>query len=193
MTRKELKQRAKERFKFHYGMAILAILLPFVILSAASSIVVGVIFLMPIMVGQAYMYLSFDNDAPTEINALFKGFKSDIYLKNVLTLFLKGLFIFLWTLLLIIPGIIKTYAYALTEYILADDTVETDDAITLSRQWMNGHKLELFVIHLSFIGWLILSALTLGILHILYVGPYMEQTKAQFYLKVKAENKNIIG
>lgn len=193
MTRKELKQRAKERFKFHYGMAILAILLPFVILSAASSIVVGVIFLMPIMVGQAYMYLSFNNDAPTEINALFKGFKSDIYLKNVLTLFLKGLFIFLWTLLLIIPGIIKTYAYTLTEYILADDTVETDDAITLSRQWMNGHKLEFFVIHLSFIGWLILSGLTLGILHILYVGPYMEQTKAQFYLKVKAENKNILG
>ncbi|MFW6319523.1 MAG: DUF975 family protein, partial [Bacillota bacterium] len=122
-----------------------------------------------------------------QIELLFDGFKENRYLRNVAYLLLREIFIFLWILLLIIPGIIKSLAYALVPYLLADKSIDLldEDPITKSRKMMYGYKWELFVLHLSFIGWFILGALTLGILTILYVLPYYYQTMAIFYQKVK--------
>jgi uncharacterized membrane protein len=105
----------------------------------------------------------------------------------VLVMFLKNLFLMLWTLLFIIPGIVKIYSYRMVPYILKEHPeLSGTKAITLSRQMMNGHKWNAFVLDLSFIGWIILSALTLGILHIFYVGPYIQATDAELYEALKA-------
>ena len=96
------------------------------------------------------------------------------------------LFSFLWSLLFFIPGIIKGFSYAMAPYILADcPNVKAKDALKLSMRIMKGHKWELFVFELSFLGWGILSALTFGILEIFYVGPYMQSSYATYYLEVR--------
>ena len=94
------------------------------------------------------------------------------------------LYTFLWSLLFIIPGIVKSYSYAMTPYILLDrPELSATDAIKESEKMMNGHKMELFILDLSFIGWILLSMLTCGIL-VLYVEPYMMATKSAFYLEL---------
>jgi uncharacterized membrane protein len=98
---------------------------------------------------------------------------------------IKNVFIMLWTFLLVIPGIIKAYSYAMSEYIYNDnEELNYTQAITESRQLMNGHKLELFILDLSFVGWYILGIFTLGILW-LWVAPYHFQSRYNFYLELK--------
>ena len=125
-----------------------------------------------------------NSDAPAEISEIKAGFQP--YGRTVGAMFLRDLFLCLWSLLFIIPGIIKIYSYRMVPYILADDpTIGGKDAITLSRQMMNGHKWNTFVLDLSFIGWAILSAFTLGILGIFYVKPYKCSTDAELYKVLK--------
>ena len=98
--------------------------------------------------------------------------------------FLVGLYTFLWSLLFIIPGIIKSFSYAMTPFILADDpNLTANQAITRSRELMNGHKWELFILTLTFIGWDILGALTCGI-GLLWVAPYKNAAYAAFYRQI---------
>ncbi len=98
------------------------------------------------------------------------------------------LFTFLWALLFWIPGFIKAFSYAMTPYILCDcPNVKAKDALKLSMRIMKGHKWEMFVMELSFIGWGILSGLTFGILDIFYVGPYMQSSFATYYLEVREQ------
>ncbi len=99
-----------------------------------------------------------------------------------------GLFVFLWALLFIIPGIIKAISYAMTQYILADcPNVKATDALKLSMRMMKGHKWEYFVFGLSFIGWILLSVITLGLAAAFYTEPYMHSSTAQYYLEVRNE------
>lgn len=98
------------------------------------------------------------------------------------------LFIFLWSLLFCIPGIIKAYSYSMSQYILADcPEVKAKDALTLSKRIMKGHKWELFVFQLSFLGWDILNSFTFGLLELFYVGPYKYSSLAAYYLEVREE------
>lgn len=99
-----------------------------------------------------------------------------------------ALFTFLWTLLFIVPGIIKALAYFMTPYILADcPDVTATDALKLSMRMTSGHKGKVFVMGLSFIGWGILTALTGGILGIFYTGPYINTSFAGLYHELKQE------
>lgn len=112
-------------------------------------------------------------------------FKSSAYLKVVKTMFLRGLYTLLWTLLLIIPGIVKSYAYRMVPYILAEEpTLEADEAIRKSMDMTQGQKMNMFVLDLSFLGWYILGALLLGI-GVFFVHPYYEATYAQLYDTLK--------
>ena len=121
---------------------------------------------------------------PTMADA-FSGFNN--FWRNLLAVALIGIYTFLWGLLLIIPGIIKGFSYAATLYILNRyPGMGADDAITMSRSVMDGHKLELFILTLSFIGWLILVPLTFG-LAAFYVFPYMQTTMAEFFTKLLDE------
>ena len=105
----------------------------------------------------------------------------------VLGQLLMGIFIFLWRLLLIEPGIVKAYAYAMTPYILVErPELSVNEAIGLSRRMMKGRKFDLFYLHLSFIGWALLCILTLGI-GFLWLYPYMMTAQAAFYCDVKAD------
>lgn len=101
--------------------------------------------------------------------------------------FLRGLFIFLWGLLLIIPGIIAAYSYAMAPYILYENPgMPASEAISASKQMMKGNKWRLFCLNFSFIGWAILSVFTLGIGY-LWLNPYMEASYAAFYEELKRE------
>ena len=108
--------------------------------------------------------------------------------RNVWGMFLVGLFTSLWSLLLIVPGIVKSYAYAMTPYILIDNPeLSANQAINLSQKMMKGHKLDLFFLHLSFIGWIFISIFTLGI-GSLWLNPYIMTTQAAFYQDLKKDN-----
>ena len=96
------------------------------------------------------------------------------------------LFIILWSFLFFIPGIIKAISYSLTPYLLAEyPNIQATDAIKVSMRMTNGFKSEIFVMGLSFLGWLILSGLTCGILHLFYTGPYISTSFAGLYKELK--------
>ena len=147
------------------------------------GLVLGLLVFNPLIVG-CYRFFLKNSWSNAELNELGAGFK-DNWGNVILVMFLKNLFIALWTLLFIVPGIIKMYSYRLVPYILKEHPELTGtQAITLSRKMMNGHKADAFVLDLSFLGWILLSALTCGILHIFYVGPYIQATDAELYKAV---------
>ncbi|MEX2784227.1 DUF975 family protein [Streptococcus sp. H49] len=113
------------------------------------------------------------------------AFKQGRYGKFFTNSLMAAVFTYLWSLLFTIPGLIKTYSYALSTYIVKDDLdqgrpVSATSAITKSRQLMDGYKWDLFVLGLSFLGWEILASLTLGIGYI-WLAPYISATYAAFY------------
>jgi uncharacterized membrane protein len=113
------------------------------------------------------------------------GFDQENYMGIVKTMLVTGILIFLWTLLLIIPGIIKAYAYRMVPYILADNpNIGVREAIALSCEMTRGHKFDMFVLDLSFIGWYLLGALALGI-GVIFVMPYENATNAELYLVLR--------
>lgn len=118
-------------------------------------------------------------------NSFSLGFGN--WLHVVWGMILSTIYIFLWTLLLIIPGIIKSYSYALTPYILVEHPeMSANDAIEESMRLMDGHKFDLFYLQLSFIGWAILSILSLG-LGFFWLIPYQMTAQAAFYRDIKNE------
>lgn len=115
------------------------------------------------------------------IGRVFYGFSSGAYWNIVKTMFLTGLFIFLWSLLLVIPGIIKGYQYAMVPYILSEyPDMDYREVLDRSRMMMDGNKMELFILQLSFIGWFLLGVLACGF-GVLFVTPYYEATLAELY------------
>lgn len=116
-------------------------------------------------------------------NSFSLGFGN--WLHVVWGMILSTIYIFLWTLLLIIPGIIKSYSYALTPYILVEHPeMSANEAIEESMRLMDGHKFDLFYLQLSFIGWAILSILSLG-LGVFWLIPYQMTAQAAFYRDIK--------
>ncbi|MDO4965078.1 MAG: DUF975 family protein [Lachnospiraceae bacterium] len=113
-------------------------------------------------------------------------FKSGCWGNVALTLFLKDLFIGLWTLLLIVPGIIKSYEYKMVPYLLAENPeMDRSEAFARSKEMMDGQKMNAFVLDLSFIPWVLVAIITCGIAGALYVNPYIYQTNAELYLTLK--------
>lgn len=114
-------------------------------------------------------------------------FNSESYISIIFTMLLRDVYLILWTLLLIIPGIIKTYAYSMVPYILADNpSIGYNRAIELSNSMTDGEKWDIFVLELSFIGWFLLGTLALFIGQ-LFVYPYYYTTKAELYLTLRQE------
>lgn len=123
-----------------------------------------------------------------DVATIFDGFKSGHYGNIVLIIFLRDLFISLWTLLLVIPGIVKSYEYLMVPYILAENpAMDRKAAFAISKRMMDGEKLKAFELSLSFLGWYFLSVFTCGIVGIFYVNPYVEATMAELYAYNKAK------
>ena len=141
-----------------------------------------------LMLGMTSVALSLLRTGTTRAEYLFDGFK--INLTNALVAsVLYNLYIILWSLLFVIPGIVKLYSYSMTFYILRDNPeMSANDAITASRQMMNGNKFRLFCLQLSFIGWILLACLTCGI-GFFFVFPYMQTAQAAFYESLRAPAK----
>jgi uncharacterized membrane protein len=120
-------------------------------------------------------------------NCFSFGFDGQNYRGIVQTLFIRDLYIFLWSLLFIIPGIIKSYAYRMVPYILADNpSIGVNEAISLSNEMTRGHKFDMFVLDLSFIGWYLLGTIALGV-GIFFVMPYENATNAELYLVLRKD------
>ena len=113
------------------------------------------------------------------------GFRGN-YGRVVVTMLLRDLLIFAGTLLFVIPGIILTYSFRMVPYILAENpNVEATEALKMSREMMLGNKWNAFVLDLSFLGWILLTICTCGILGIFYVNPYIYATDAELYQAIK--------
>lgn len=166
--------------------AILIGVLIVMIIAFLIAIAVSVFLANPILVGKCSFFVR----APygdRQFGNLFSSFKKGQYLYIVKTMFMTNLYIFLWSLLFIIPGIIKSYEYRMVPYIISDDpSLSPDQAMYLSRQMTDGEKGAMFVLDLSFIGWYLLGALACGI-GVLFVSPYVEATWAQLYLLLRTK------
>lgn len=117
-----------------------------------------------------------------KIDTVLDGFRSGHYGNLALSMFLMNLYISLWSLLFVIPGIVKSYEYRMVPYILAENpAMDRKTAFMISKRMMDGQKMDTFILDLSFIGWHILGAFTCGILNVLYVNPYVQATNAELY------------
>ena len=140
----------------------------------------------PLQVGCRHFFRE-NLPAPANINGVLYGFQNG-YGRNLLAMLLADVFSFLWGLLLIVPGIIKRYSYRLVPYILEDEPgLSPTEVITRSRQMMDGQKMNAFILDLSFIGWALLTFVTLGLAGVFYVLPYKAGTDAALYEAIKAE------
>lgn len=200
MDRVTIKQTAKQQMRAQNGPAILISVVIFII-SALIGIVsssrsearpvigsiISIFVLNNLSLGASNAYLKIWRGEETKVGDMFSiGFENyGRYLGGTL---LVGLYTFLWSLLFVIPGIIKGLSYALTPYILREmPDLSVNQAIKLSSRMMDGHKMELFVLNLSFIGWALLGAMTFYVLTLGYVAPYMNISVAGFYDEVKKE------
>lgn len=160
------------------AFSVIIFIVLFIVL--AIAICMDVFLFNPLEVScQNYFVTNLDEDAP--LNTLSVGF-SKSYKNIVDVMFFRDLFTVLWTLLLIVPGVIKSYEYRMIPYLLTENPdLSREEAFEISKKMMMGNKWDAFVLDLSFIGWGILNALTCGILGIFFVNPYKYQTNAALY------------
>lgn len=165
-------------------IAVLARYSQLLCLTTLMTIVISIL-LFPLEWGYTLMFLKNQREEQADINNLFDGYR-DLG-RFILTPLLVGIYIMLWSLLFVIPGIVKSYSYAMTPYVLRDNPGLTcNSAIEKSMAMMRGHKWELFCLHLSFIGWGFLAVCTCCI-GFLWFLPYFHAAQAAFYDKLKAE------
>lgn len=159
-------------------------------LSVGISIVLSVFVFSILEIGGCSFFLKNIDENASLWNVL-SGFEGNTYLKNVWIQFLRSLYVILWSLLLIIPGIIKAYQYYMIPYLLAEyPEMSKKDVFRLSKEMMNGNKWQAFIFELSFIGWHLLNSLTFGLVGLFYSQPYMYASKAELYLAIKESYTN---
>lgn len=140
---------------------------------------------LPLTWGYQTLFLGAVRGGEATAKDLFEGYNKELFSRVLTTTLLYYVYVFLWSMLLLIPGCIKAYSYAMTPYILKDNPeMKNNAAIEESMRMMDGHKLELFMLDLSFIGWVILSILTCGI-GFLWLTPYMNMARVNFYEDLK--------
>ncbi len=188
MTRAELKSSAKEQISGKIGILFVMFLIIFAIMFVCVFVpliggIATFIITPAFSLSLCMIYLKLTKKEDIAVGDVFSGFNKTG--KALWLNILISIFTFLWTLLLIIPGIIKQYAYSMAFYILADNPELTArEALSKSKEIMNGHKWDLFVLRLSFFWWYLLSGITFGIASI-YVVPYISATTANFYNSIK--------
>ena len=158
-----------------------------------AAVVLGVIFTVgivgsivhallanPIEVGGRRFFEKNANDPTTQFNTMFEGFQD--YGRVLVTMLIRDVFILLWTLLLIIPGVMKAYSYRLVPYLVKDrPELSPMEVLAESEALMRGNRWQAFVMDLSFIGWLLLGVATLNLGNIFWTNPYMNATDAALY------------
>lgn len=157
------------------------------LLAGIATVVILIVLVAKVFVGNllkmgGYRFFILNQTAQPGIGTLLDGFRSGHYVNIVLTMFLRDLFTTLWSLLLVVPGIVKHYEYLMVPYIIAENPeMDYKEAFQISKQMMDGEKMEAFIMDLSFLGWYLLSAVTCGLLAIFYVNPYVQASFAEMY------------
>ena len=157
------------------------------LLAGIATVVILIVLVAKVFVGKllkmgGYRFFILNQTAQPGIGTLLDGFRSGHYVNIVLTMFLRDLFTTLWSLLLVVPGIVKHYEYLMVPYIIAENpAMDYKEAFQISKQMMDGEKMEAFIMDLSFLGWYLLSAVTCGLLAIFYVNPYVQASFAEMY------------
>lgn len=166
-------------FDMHSGivMALAAVGVIFGILGILFTIFVGNV----LRIGADRFFIQNLSDVPG-VGTVLDGFRSGHYGNIVVTMLLKDIFTTLWTMLFVVPGIIKGLEYLMIPYILAENPgMDRKEAFMISKRMMDGEKWNAFVLELSFIGWYLVSAITCGLAGIFYVTPYVEATMTELY------------
>ncbi len=188
IDRAELKAHARQMMSGNMGMLIVCMVIVGALAGVCSAIpyigpVLGICVLGPLSLGEAYIYLNLTRGYEPDVNVLFSGFQR--FTDTLVLTILMRIFIFLWSLLLFVPGVIKAISYSQAYYILAEHPeMSGKEALDASIEMMDGHKMDYFVLLLSFIPWLLLCTITCG-LAVLYVYPYMDATLVNFYRTIK--------
>lgn len=157
------------------------------LLTGIATVVILIVLVAKVFVGNllkmgGYRFFILNQTAQPGIGTLLDGFRSGHYVNIVLAMFLRDLFTALWSLLLVVPGIVKHYEYLMVPYIIAENpAMDYKEAFQISKQMMDGEKMEAFIMDLSFLGWYLLSAVTCGLLAIFYVNPYVQASFAEMY------------
>lgn len=175
------------------GQYVLSIFLPYAAVGGIMQIALSLLVANPYEVGASRFFLENTTFHTAPFSRVSMGFTAN-FGNVVLTQFLRNLYIFLWSLLFLVPGIVRAYGYFAVPYILAENPhMPHQRALELSRQMTMGYKADLFVLDLSFFGWQFLNVCTFNILGIFYVNPYVHATKAEAYrfLRVKAMESGI--
>ena len=179
--RAQIKLAAKGQIKGNIGILFVCI----IIMGFLGSITLGLA--APAMgISSILIYLALINSQKPSVGNSTAGFS--FFGKALWLAIITGFFTMLWSSLFCIPGIIKSYSYSLAPYILAENpTMTAREALNESKRITTGAKKDLFVMDLSFLGWMMLGGITFGIA-LIYVYPYMQATKANAYLAIKAKN-----
>ena len=184
----EFRALARAQLKPRLWWVVLVVFIVAALPSASAVAAVGFVLAGPLLVGQSYYLLDIiENDAKGDrIEWLFEGFKKS-FLNSFLAWLLSSIFVFLWSLLFIIPGIIKALAYSMAPYIISEEPdIDALAAIQKSMDMMRGNKMRLFSLYLSFIGWFILCIFTFGI-GFIFLMPYVQMSVANFYLDIRGK------
>ena len=165
-------------------LIFLAIILIVFAVVTLAVVAFGVFVSNVISVGFHGWFLRFSRGENPDFGEMFSGFNH--YKHTMLGMLLRGVYIFLWSLLLIIPGIIKAYSYAMVPFILYENpSMSAKEALSISEAMMDGWKWELFKFELSFFGWHIANMFTCGLLALLFINPYMFTSFAMLYDNIK--------
>ena len=208
--RKEIKEKAKAEFKNQYWPLVGYSVLMAIIAGAAGSvcglgaipfigllltIAASICFVGPFTVAVNWMYYRAYKGEEIDIKDMFVTFTNgDLWKRSLVTSLLVSVYTVLWTMLFIVPGIIKGYSYSMAIFlIMYDTTITPQEAIKKSMEMTNGYKGDMFVFDLSFLGWALLTSLTFGILGIFWTIPYMSVAKAGIYARLlENQTPNVI-
>lgn len=158
---------------------------PFSFLGSPLSLFVGA----PLNLGVSAIFLKLYEGKGFEYEEIFHGFRD--YGRAVVAGLLTSLYVLLWSLLLIVPGVIAALGYSMTFYVLVENPgMPASQAMALSKRMMEGHKMDLFMLLLSFIGWFILCIFSMGI-GFFWLGPYMQMSVTIFYRQIKAQGAGL--
>ena len=190
-SNKQIRHEALGHLKGNWLYAVLCTLLFSAVMSITGSIpIAGLLVALPLAFGYSIAFLLFirgEVDSEDLVTKPFGVFNR--YGRMLGASLLVAVFTFLWSLLLIIPGIVKGYSYARTPYVAHDNPeLPVRECLRRSQQLMSGYKMKLFLLDLSFIGWILLGIITCGI-GMLWVNPYMTTARAEFYERRKAIEK----
>ena len=199
MDRIILKERAKEHLKDNWKQAIFGFAIILVISGLCGLlfidlrfrfIIIIYTFLLPVYIGYARLHYTLAKGKKASVKNMLPIVNGKEYGRSLFGIWTYTVFLIGWSLLLVVPGIYKAFSYSMTLLIMQDSEFSHLNgyyAITTSREYMNGHKLEYFDLLVSFIGWYLLVIVTGGIAAF-YVVPYVQQAKVEYYLELKKEN-----